>query len=804
MSLRNFFSTVLVSVCMASQAFAQDALQMEFQSPSQPYRPVMIWQWMDGLVSKEGITADLEAYSQAGIGGVQNFQIGGDVQCLARDTTKAIGTEAWKELMRHAIAECSRLGLTFGTHNAPGWSASGYSAVQPQYSMQKLVWADTVVQSPQSLVLRQPVVDPTYSYYQDIAVLAFPQAARVDTASIIDLTERMKADGSLQWPEEGSWIIRRIGHTTNGKTNYATAHTGGVGLECDKMSREALLAFWQTYPAMLFDLAGQELGKTFKRIEIDSYEAGSQDWTPRMPIEFSQRNHYNLTPWLLALTGEIVADTLATNRFLSDWHETLTDLVAQNYYKYMEELISAIPGLELLTEPYATGAHNIIDTRKILQQTNNPIAVEFWTHPLSWGWPQVPSQVHEARASGRNQIWAEGFTCWPLDAWHDDPASLRIIADRAFAEGINALMLHAAATNPWPNVKPGMTFGQWGTQFTPGLTWWRAGARPLFDYMARCQVLLQYGKYTGCWRHGDAAVSLQHDSIQWQHRVCEGQHVLFLYNAGADTAAFSLQLAAAGLLPEIWRAEDGTIHPCPDWRSDGQSTTLNVKLLPHASTFVVLRTATISRGSQASATDVKCRKVQTLEGPWSIHFPAGWGAPDTIVLDQLTSLHQHPSEGVRYFSGTATYSKTFVMPKLKRKGRYILKLGRVCNLAEVVINGHSLPVLWKEPFEVDVTDYLVRGTNRLQIDVTNLWVNRLVGDEHEWDDIEWNDPEFYTFAPGKPRVGSFMKQVPDWLRTGQPRPNPKRYTVTSFKHFTDQTPLLPSGLIGPVSIDLVQ
>ena len=121
------------------------SLEEDFLQPPLSAKPIMIWQWMDGLVSEAGITADLEAYAEAGIGGVQQFLVGGPSQVMACDTANAIGTENWKRLMRHAIKECARLGLTFGTHNCPGWSSSASTQVDPAFSMQKIVWTDTVV-----------------------------------------------------------------------------------------------------------------------------------------------------------------------------------------------------------------------------------------------------------------------------------------------------------------------------------------------------------------------------------------------------------------------------------------------------------------------------------------------------------------------------------------------------------------------------------------------------------------------------------------------------------------------------------
>ena len=122
---------------------AEQDLIAAFENPPQEAKPVMIWQWMDGWVSKEGITHDLEAYAEAGLAGVQNFQVGGPTQTDFTYEKHPVGSPEWKELMRFAMQECARLGLTFGTHNCPGWSSSAYPDVTPEYSMLELVWTVT-------------------------------------------------------------------------------------------------------------------------------------------------------------------------------------------------------------------------------------------------------------------------------------------------------------------------------------------------------------------------------------------------------------------------------------------------------------------------------------------------------------------------------------------------------------------------------------------------------------------------------------------------------------------------------------
>ncbi len=361
LGMKKLFISVFVMMLAVTAAFGnsgeaplnnQPSLEAAFRNPSDETKPIMIWQWMDGLVSREGITADLEAYKAAGIGGVQQFLVGGPMQSMARDTTNAIGTDNWRRLMQHAISECSRLRLTFGTHNCPGWSSSAYPTVTPEYSMQKLVWTKDNL-PPANLppapserrgsridLPERPEIDSQWDYYEDIAVVYVPDDSIV---SLEDIRVFMPSDFPIS-PSvrrgQGGGFLYRFGHTTNGKTNSSTAPAGGVGLECDKMSREAVKQFWDAYPAQIIDLAGNETGRTFQRLEIDSYEAGGQEWTRLMPEEFQKRRGYDILPWLPALAGVTINSKEDTKKMKRDWQETVTDLFAENYYGYMSQLAS--------------------------------------------------------------------------------------------------------------------------------------------------------------------------------------------------------------------------------------------------------------------------------------------------------------------------------------------------------------------------------------------------------------------------------------------------------------------------------
>lgn len=776
-------------------------LEEAFFFPPRESKPLMIWQWMDGVITAEGITADLEAYKDAGIGGVQQFLVGGPDQGLICDTN-AIGSENWKNLMKYAVNECERLGLTFGTHNCPGWSSSAFPTVAPEYSMQKLVWKDTIVQGGincEELNISQSKINILYPFYRDIVLLAMPLDSIISYDSIIDL-----GFGNEKLPE-GEWRVLRIGHTTNGKTNSATAPYGGVGLECDKMSREAVKHYWNTYPELLFSVLGEATGKTFQRLEIDSYEAGGQEWTSAMPQEFKIRKGYDIEKWLPVLCGYTIDSQESSKKFFQDYSQTGRELFTENYYGYMAELAHE-KGLKLLYQPYGTNSSqpfNPIDTEGIARRLPDDLfCTEFWYQPDNWGWPSVPRHMDVAHRQGLQQIYAEGFTCWPLSPWQEDPASLKVLADRAFCLGVNNLMLHAGAQNPWKGRVPGMTFGMWGSWWTPGQTWWRSGAaKLLFEYFARCQSLLQRGEWVDDFKSNPRGI-ISKDSLQWTHRRNLDADIYFISNPNDTAFTTIISLTLQGKLPEIWFPETGEITIAEAWQSEGDQTEVTLRMGEYQSCFMVFRKPIEEKGPGLTLSEEKIMDDIELDGPWILRFPDGWDAPAEITLETLIPWNEHEVSDIRYFSGSATYENKLTITDIDRNLRYILDLGEVKNLAQVYVNGKEVAHLWKKPFRCEISDYIKPGENTVGITITNLWPNRMIGDEQYEDDVEWGEPLIFGPSTESGSVGRFMKKVPAWLANGEERPSKHRKSVISFKYFEKSDSLLPSGLLGPVELKI--
>ena len=181
-----------------------------------------------------------------------------------------------------------------------------------------------------------------------------------------------------------------------------------------------------------------------------------------------------------------------------------------------------------------------------------------------------------------------------------------------------------------------------------------------------------------------------------------------------------------------------------------------------------------------------------LNGPWELQFPPKAGAPERVTLDQLISWSRHSDAGVRYFSGRATYRKTFQVSDgfIAHGRRLYLDLGRVEVMAGVKLNGHDLGILWKEPYCVEVTSAIQPGANALEVQVVNLWPNRMIGDEQLPEDSDRNP-------------NGTLKKWPQWLQEGKPSPT-GRYTFTSWRLWHKDSPLVDSGLLGPVKLRLAQ
>jgi len=318
-----------------------------------------------------------------------------------------------------------------------------------------------------------------------------PDELVVKHDGVIDLTARMDPSGRLDWEAPaGDWIVLRIGRTPTGSNNHP-APPEGTGPECDKFSAAALDAHWAGFVQKCIDDAGPLAGKAkaFNNVLIDSYEVGGQNWSENFRAEFQKRRGYDPLKFLPAFTGRVVDSPEISERFLFDVRRTISDLFAENYYGHFKELCDA-HGMTASIEPY-TGPYESMQQGAAAEL---PMG-EFWV-----GGNSIDTSVKLAASVGhiygRNIIGAESFTASPgaHGRWLDDPYAIKALGDQVFCFGINRYIFHRYAMQPWTNRWPGMTMGQWGTHFDRTSTWWEQ-SRAWLQYVARCQFLLQQGRF---------------------------------------------------------------------------------------------------------------------------------------------------------------------------------------------------------------------------------------------------------------------------------------------------------------------
>ncbi len=312
----------------------------------------------------------------------------------------------------------------------------------------------------------------------------------IDPARVIDVTDKVDAAGVLRWKAPaGRWTILRLGHTTTGKVNVSASESG-TGLEVDKFDRDAVDFQFDHTVGRVAKAAGALTGKTFDKIEIDSFEAGLQNWTAKLPADFAQANGYAITPWLPALTGRIVGDVEQSNRFLFDFRRTLADLIADNYYGRMEQRANAA-GLDIYVEGYGPGP---LDELQISGRAQVPMT-EFWTRTPWTDNRTVKMVASAAHVYGKPVVAAEAFTGEAeTSRWSDYPYALKALGDQMFAQGFNQIFFHRYAHQPNVNPVPGMVMGPWGMNMDRTNTWF-GEAKPWLDTLARSQYMLRQGHY---------------------------------------------------------------------------------------------------------------------------------------------------------------------------------------------------------------------------------------------------------------------------------------------------------------------
>ena len=276
--------------------------------------------------------------------------------------------------------------------------------------------------------------------------------------------------------------------------------------------------------------------------------------------------------------------------------------------------------------------------------------------------------------------------------------------------------------------------------------------------------------------------------IRYGHRRTDSEELYFVANTADKRVETTCQFRVRNGAPELWDPMTAEMKPLPVFTHEDQVTSIPMTFEAHQSFFVIFpREASSEPSAHTETINFPVAKpVLTLEGSWEVSFDPKWGGPEKIQFDALQDWTQHSDKGIRYYSGSATYRKTFDRPAgLGADATVYLDLGTVHDICRVRLNGQDLGILWSAPWRVDIADVVKAKGNQLEIEVVNRWANRLTGDQQPED----KDVRTLKWESGLLSGKSY--------KTG-------RYTFTTHNPYRVNSRLLPSGLLGPVQIMIEQ
>jgi len=326
---------------------------------------------------------------------------------------------------------------------------------------------------------------------------------------------------------------------------------------------------------------------------------------------------------------------------------------------------------------------------------------------------------------------------------------------------------------------------------TPGLEGYPKSDMQVKDITSDWEILPDRG-WSKVFSSDKILPDFEGDSLMWIHRKANNKDIYFVANTRPEKMKRLCIFRTKKKVAELWNPETGEIFEIESTkRGDGRTEVL-LQFEPSQSWFIVFKD---NPSSQVASRNpfTEWKKVKEIMGPWELEFDKDWGPDDKQTFNKLKSWSESSSELVKYYSGTVKYykefdvsDKTFAALQNNEETQISMDLGKVEVMARVKLNGEDCGTAWKPPYRVNISEALKPGTNKLEIEVANTWVNRMIGDEQFPLDAEWKDWET-------------LVEWPDWFKNGE-KSTTGRYTFTTARHYQKDSPLMPSGLLGPVKI----
>lgn len=683
-------------------------------------------------------------------------------------------------------------------------------------------------------------------YVDENLTPAYSSDEILNSDSFINLSDYMSEDGRLKCDAlpAGKWIVMRFGAISTGaKTKHGRKEA--LGLECDKLSPLGAECQWKSYIGPLVDSIRSN-GLHIEGVTMDSHEAGPQNWTTGFDHEFAARNGYDMLPFLPAMAGYIVDSPDKTSKFLHDLRRTLSRLATEKYYGAFDS-IARKEGLRFTAQAIGGALCLTGDNIEVKKHIDKPQG-EFWAYQTDGSY-DIKDCSSAAHIYGKNIASGEAFT----DAkYSHKPCDIKSLADYACAFGINEFVICASAYQPTLTGIPGNTAN--GRQYclNRNNTFWEF-TKPMWDSQARCNYLLRQGEPVvdlGIYLGDDVPVRIishrlpeipegfnfdglttealmdmtvengvlslpsgmkytvlslpasslpasakdkikqlkddgamifdpaseeslpsfiakngilpdmsfpEGDTLFFAHRRLPDADIYFIDNHQNKSISNCFAFNSTHKNAEIWNHATGRIDMLPTVIDSNNRSAVNLELAPHESVFIVLSDYNSPAGTR------RLNPAETIEigGEWDAYFDPAMGGPGKITLSQLEDYTVSDNPQIKYFSGTAEFSNSFTITPVENSS-YELKLNGFNDAAEVIVNGKPAGSIWCSPWNLDITEYLRRGENKITLRVANSLYNRMIGDAD--------------------------------------KPEEERYTHATFPIVDKDTPLVPSGISGPVTV----
>jgi hypothetical protein len=271
--------------------------------------------------------------------------------------------------------------------------------------------------------------------------------------------------------------------------------------------------------------------------------------------------------------------------------------------------------------------------------------------------------------------------------------------------------------------------------------------------------------------------------LDWLHRRDGHCDIYFIASLSELQTDVNVAFRVSGRVPELWDAVTGVIRELEEFQIDSARIVVPLRFDAKQSMFIVFRRVLSPHKRKGRNNAPALREVAKIVGPWRVSFETKWGGPESVVFEELDDWSKRPEDSIRYYSGTAIYRNAFNISTIIAEQLY-LQLGIVKNVAQVRVNGHDAGIVWTAPWRVDIGRFVRVGKNDLEIEVVNLWPNRLIGDANLPNDQRVTKTNVTTYATRLPKTFfcAWDKECEERKQTGAP------------------ATLLTSGLLGPVLV----